>query len=82
MFERRAVTGADTLVQQASRLYLGVLSVGIGEQLLPDHAVGGESPYPYFLARLIGVFRRVAESEPVVVPVAAPEVRVFARDMV
>src|ERR1019366_5359691 len=47
------------LVEQPSRLYLGVLPVGISKQLFPDHALSREAPDPELLPRLL-VMRCVA----------------------
>ena len=73
MLKWRQAAGGVSLVEEAAGLDLDVLAIGIGQQVLPDHALAGQAPNPYLAAGLVAVRGAVRHAKVLVVPVAAEE---------
>ncbi len=82
MLERRFRAVPVGLVEGTPRLHFDVLSVGIGEQLVPDHPLARESPDPDLLAQLLVAGGEAPHAEVLVVPEGGEEVGQAAEDVV
>ncbi len=82
VLERREGALLGGLVEQATRLHLDVLPVGVGQELLPDHPLPRQAPDPGLLPQLVVARRVVPHPEVVVVPVGAEEVGLAPDDVV
>ena len=82
MPERRERARLRRLIEQSTRLHFRVLTVGIGEQVLPDHPLPRQAPDPDLLSRFL-VTRRIAHhAEILVVPVRTKEVGRLAEHVI
>ena len=76
MFERRKRTPFGSLVEQLSGLVLHILTIGIGEQVFPNHTLLGKPPDPYFFSGFVIVSTQMSETEIIIAPVASEEIAI------
>jgi hypothetical protein len=70
------------LIEQPPGLQLHILSIGVGEEVVPDHPLPGEAPYPDLLPCLAVVGAIAYHAIVVVVPVGTRKVCVLAKNVI
>ena len=81
MLERGQAAPVGGLVEQPAGLDFDVLTIGIGQQFLPDHPLA-DSPRSRFSGRVCHLRRSSGHAEVVLVPVAAEELGEPAHDVI
>ena len=82
MLEWREGASFGGLVEQPARLQLGVLPVGVGKQIFPDHPLPREPPDPDFLPRLFVARRHACHTKVLLVPIGTKEIPFAAKHVI